>query len=241
MEEKSREIAETTQGYHLAHGRSILPLVVSLLLVCATVVCFSYGWERYGARRDPLIGLTMLAAFFGVLFTLACVERGFCRRWRAGDPRVQPELVVFSPRAVKWQRGLFLALCGTASWFARGFSSLGGPRFGSLGFAVALVLYILAVDYAVYRADGVRLWRLRFPYQAAIGLTLLYGVAVAVGLPQPYGDLPGLLGYALRMCWCLVIFAISLVMTAPPYSRRQFRRLQRLVNEDPPQEERGDD
>ena len=71
----------------------------------------------------------------------------------------------------------------------------------------------------------------------AWGLYWCYALAVAGGLPLPFADVTRpwrSSAWAIRILVPLVLFTIIQIVVCEVYSRRQFRRLQRLVDETPP-------
>ena len=114
------------------------------------------------------------------------------------------------------------------------FSLQSPQRFQPLVFAGGLTLLGLVLRSA--RDKHARsYWRpVHF---IAWGLYWCYALAVAGGLPLPFADVTRpwrSSAWAIRILVPLVLFTIIQIVVCEVYSRRQFRRLQRLVDETPP-------
>jgi hypothetical protein len=106
--------------------------------------------------------------------------------------------------------------------------------FQPLILAISLTAPIACSAAADRWCDADPLWR-RIPvWTGLVALYDLYALGAAMGMPQ----------FRLGRWWPVAtafsLFAANAVL-GPLYGKVQFRRLQRLVNEDPPREGKGDE
>jgi len=256
MEEKSREIAEAAHEYAYTRWRNWIPIliIVAVALVVYALTQRAGDYVMGGAmdrseldvarlteRAKTAARLSIILQLLGTV-VIAWLAYRIVGRWRFGDPAVTmapPQAVGTSaaePTSKFRDRVLYLgqlALFAVLSFYGFRLLFQSSPRFQPLIVSGALTLLVLPMLLSGRRRPGSRT-RSDSP-GPTIGLIAAnaYALAIAAGLPRPFGGTSadtaetfGLIAPTalLFMCWA-VGDAI--------YSRRQFRRLQRLVNEEP--------
>jgi hypothetical protein len=237
VEERSREIGEAAEGYVLhawqvRRSRVVHWLWVLVFAGLTLVLAWDEAWWdqleqpwrglAHGALRALWYGL--LAA--GLAWYVWFVFRGGWREWYFGSDHQLGLVLPPSSQRFRWPywlSSLSIAILIGSS----GLTGLMLPlRFQPLWYAL-----LLAASWAANAFLGPdRLRRLAWS-SVRIGCRLLYlayALAVAVGMPQPWSEGRSLLSLGVPLA---SVLALQVILDAL-YSRRQFRRLQRLVNEE---------
>ncbi len=227
---KRQEIVEAAQRYAAHHWRSALPELLLCVLVGAWNVLVFVVWAPRTAGLVWFAGTVTVLVLWGLLFG----------RRPLGSPPVTP---VAKPEVSHGcLRALLLLALLIAMWHALYW--LAGPLLESSARLEALLLggglaVASALQYRFFPApDGGGLRR-QPATLAALAVTIAYGAAVALGLPEPGADLDAPRGSGLRVLSVLLVYLISEFLFGILYSRLQFRRLQRLVNDVPQADSHG--
>ena len=260
-EEKSREIAEAARRYVYNRLRPLLVVLPAVIAVCWVTSLLAHDLMAAASGSDPLLFpgdsklcLVLRLCSLAILLLLAVKAVAWLRgggwskleHWMEREAGVAVEYPRHLPR---WQATLLSALLGavipvlafgTFSVMLRSPAKL-QPLEGAL-LALALTAAKYRVEFLLTRDPDCTL--LRNPVRLVGTATLLiYGLAVAAGLRQPWANLPAAtrvsaaLGAFLRGMLPMLLALVVDAFGRQLYSHRQFRRLQRLVNEDPPAEE----
>ena len=255
MEEKSREIAEAAHEYAWTRLRNWAPTV---LMVVAVLVVFALTQEigdvvidkarvqretdidRLTERLKMAALITVVLQVLGAAAVIWWAGR-FMVRWRYGDPAVTtaPPLGAETASAEPPSKGLeWLSVAAPFALILGGYYLAGraSPRFQPLIVSGALTLLVLTMLLSGRRrpSAGAR----RDSPGPTLGLIAanVYALAIAAGLRRPFGaasaDTAETFGLIAPTALLFTCWAVGDAI----YSRRQFRRLQRLVNEDPPRE-----
>ncbi len=242
-EEKSREIAETVERYAANRWRSWAPALVLIpaLLVWGIVVAVAErlaGLLGVAPRIGPdlAMSLSLLLLFVGTVGSgvLAYLLRRWADRFGVSDSEVVPK----SRHACgPWESTRIATATVLLVYLA--FIGMGAfpGRFHPLILAIALSAPVACSAVADRWCDKDPLWR-RIPvWTGLVVLYDLYALGATMGMPQFGGDSEA---PAYHIIIVLSLFVANALL-GPLYGHVQFRRLQRLVNEDPPQEGKGDE
>ena len=242
MEEKSREIGEAAKRY-VGHRwvnwlpLLIMPLGIGWMLLAAWLV--KLGIRLAGGPPESPQGHSLfLKIFFPIAFAgilvLISLFAVWYDAWRKRKLAVQTKA---EARPISVGRFLFTSFYfGLTAVIPRDICEHVPLRFAPL---VLFLWFGLPIPLAIAmkwipRPKGVRgIWRESPVNAVTIGLCGAYGLATAAGLPQPWTGDPSQGGYPLRVMAPFVAALLVAIVAGELYSRRQFRRLQRLVDEDP--------
>jgi len=252
--DRSGAVQEQSLGAHLDAGvaaeqptfRDQRWWLLPLAFVVAWAALFGVMWLTLPPSSRFDLGAALTVCTVSLICAGVCVSS--MRRWLRGDwrefireqsIRVQQDAGVVvdepafrEPRPWVWPLAFIVVpayVLGVLS-----FSLQSPQRFQPLVLAGGLTLLGLVVRSA--RDKHARsYWRpVHF---IAWGLYWCYALAVAVGLRQPFADMTRSWqssGWAMRTLTPLLLFTIIQIVVCEVYSRRQFRGLQRLVDEAPP-------
>jgi hypothetical protein len=248
LDGRSKQIAEAADVYTASAWRTSWPVIVFAMslgawLGASSAVTFALvRAERQGALLHTtgvlVIGAMVLLQMTGATGIIALFLRWHAR-WRA----LHTEVVTASSRErYPWLR-VAVGVAVLPLWFflfGRLFKEASVP-LQPLAWA-ALMSVIVGLDLVI---DAIRratpAWRRRTTGLLAIGVYIVYAIAVAVGAPQPWARVPGGLGMLLRIGVPLLVLAVLVTGLGEVHSRLQFRRLQHLVNDIPPTDSHGSD
>jgi hypothetical protein len=236
MEEKSREIGEAAEGYAFHHWAEWTagPIIVAFALWLALSFLIAASLVTHvglpeGSSQERWWGL-------GVWMALALSSYALLLGW-------------FLPRYQRWVRAKIGVKTAEPAFLA--------PFLLTLGFGVLIprlygVLIVPRIEASLYllawawlfdvlvggymlgawvRLRRNPLWRYSPPAVMVLGLFNLYAIGVALGLPQPrVGWSPCLGPSRVVVPWAGALIAFGVIGWF--HSRREFRRLQRLVNEE---------
>ncbi len=248
-EEKSREIEEAARGYAYAHPRW-------RLLVQTILVIYPLSWilmaTVFYPRKHPGHHATLAEDWPGWAISAACLVGLFALRrdvvaavarngWRELRRLATTEVGV----TVRTEQhlhpvlgGLLGAMLGVLIPVLFFGSVIWGAylpvRLQPLAGALALAfLHTLSYGLVWLTTRDPQSSPFRNPIRVTGTLCFLtYGLAVAAGLPQPWAQVPEMLGRVLRIPLPGFVGLLLDQIGRIIYSRREFRRLQRLVNEE---------
>lgn len=247
-EEKSREIGEAAHEYAYTRPLNWMPIAI-----IATIVVGMYALAQHVGNSiaqhaidrsevnvvrltDQLKRAAFISALLQWVGTAAAAWLGWrvLKRWRFGDPSVvtvpQQEDEI-GERARYFVETIQIILIIIISYFGFQLLFCASPRFQplivSIGFTFLILLMFLGGGADRKGAGAGSLG-------PVVGLIVsnLYAVAVAAGLPRPSAGTSEDISETLGVFVPIALLFLCWVIGDAIYSRRQFRRLQRLVNEE---------
>jgi len=213
-------------------------LVTSALIV-GVMWLMAQPSEHFQSLADSMLFALALAIFVGAAWILRMWLRGDWHRFaRAQCLRVQQEagVVVEEPTLPKprwWYAPFELLVVPLGIITSMLFLFRSPARLQPLVLAAGFVLIPLVARYARNERVGFHFATWLLPARA---LYCCYAVAVAAGLPQPFMHAAGpwqASTWVMRLYAPLLLFAVVQIVACELYSRRQFRRLQSLLMEQP--------
>jgi hypothetical protein len=237
MEEESREIGQAAERYAFHHWAewTSAPIIIAFVLwlpasflIADFVVAYTALPEGSSQARWWMLAIWMALALSSYALLLGWFLPRYQRWVRAkiGVKTAEPAFLA-----------LFLLTLGFGVLIPRLYGLLIVPRIASplYPLAWAWLFDVLIGGYmlgAWIRLRRNPLWRYSPPAVIVLGLFNLYAIAAALGLPQPSASAPRCMGMSYRAIvpWAGALVAFAVIGWF--YSRRQFRRLQRLVNEE---------
>ena len=234
MEEKSREIRDAVEGYAANRWRSWVPALVLIPALIVWAIAFGAAaglvrllWTGAGPDLALTLGLALLAVGSVGAGAVAYCLRRWVERLGVSDWQVVPRSRY---TCGVWESTRIATATALLVWIAFMGVSAFPERFQPLVLAIALAAPVACSAAADRWCDSDPLWR-RIPvWTGLVALYGLYALGAVLGLPQPGGDSEAKLGWHVIIVLSLVV--INAVL-GPLYGHLQFRRLQRLVNEEP--------
>jgi uncharacterized membrane protein (DUF485 family) len=262
VEEKSREIGEAAHEYAYTRLRNWMPVAIMAAIAVGVYAVTQHAGssmmqhvnDRSEVNVERLAEQAKRAAFISVQLqcvgTAAAAWLGWwvLKRWRFGDSSVvtvpQQETEAGSPETAPRlrERARFvveMALVVVISFFGFRLLFQSSPRFQPLVVSSGLTLLMLKM-LLEWRLDSRRTGGDSSGPVVGVTAANLYALAIAAGLPRPFAGTSEDISETLGVFAPVALLFLCWVIGDAIYSRRQFRRLQRLVNEDPPREEKRD-
>jgi len=249
MEEKSREIGEAAHEYAYTRWRNWIP---TLLVVVAVLAVFALTQrigdvviDRARAQRETDIDRLKMAALVTVVLQVLGAAAvmwwagRFMVRWRYGDPAVTtaPPLGAETASAEPTSKVLeWLSVAAPSALILGGYYLAGraSPRFQPLVISTAFTVLVLLMRLSSRLRRGSSSRRTRLGLAVGLIAANVYAIAIAAGLPRPFGGTSADTAETFGLIAPMALLFLGWAIGDELYSRRQFRRLQRLVNEDAP-------